>query len=193
MCFSMNIQRIPGLLLVLCIFVISSCTKPPQLKSDISLSGSPSVASFAHGQPVILNLIFENTGSTNAIFSTMTDGNLWVISLERDGQAVVPRETIIRYRESLKTLIASNIETLTPGDNASALWTSIMDPPQGSHSLQAVRFNPEGSHSASLYDVGQPGDYKLTLIYRHGDPWAQSTNVFVGETNQVSVSFSVSL
>lgn len=171
---------------------ISGCGSKPPVKPMVQLAVSASAPSFSQGDPVTLVLDFENISSVNTRISTMTDGNLWIISLDRDGTPVIARETVIRYRDGLKTLLSKNLVTLAPGALTSATWVSAMDPPQSAHSLQVVRFDPEGSYTASLFGVGQPGTYKLTVVYRFGDPWTQPADVFVGETNQATVTFAVS-
>jgi len=192
MLYLAKIQNAKPPLILLCCLIISACCDQRILpKHDVKLSISPSTTTFAYKQPVKLHLTFENKGNEKINISTMTDGNLWAISLTRDGVPVVARETYVRYRNGLKMLISKKFSSLAPGGTVSTVWTSNMDTQQQAQSLQFVRFDPEGYHAAALYNVGQPGNYTMTIIYRHGNPWAQPLDVFVGETNEATVSFSV--
>ena len=157
----------------------------------VKLAVSPTAPQFTVGDPVTLSIDLENVGIVTTRVSTLTDGNLRIVALDRDGSPVVPRETTIRYRDSLKSLLNGTMATLAPGEHVVFDWQSVVDPPQSGPAFQVVRYDPDGADTASLSAVAQPGRYTMTLVYRFGDPWGQPYDVFTGETNQATVTFVV--
>jgi hypothetical protein len=180
--------------LALAFAACSAATCPPALAApppSVKLTVTPAAPRFAPGAPIKLVLDLHNVGTTALRVSPIPDGNLRIVSLQRDGAPVGTTDHVINYSASLKTAFDKSLVTLAPGAHAQGGWTSTIDPDQGTPALAVVHYDPEGVHRVLLRGVSTPGIYTMHVIYRLGDPWGRPTDVFTGETNLATVKFVV--
>lgn len=164
---------------------------PPTTRPAVTLTVAPVAPRFSPGAPIEFVLELQNAGAVATRVSPLVEGNLRIVSLERDGAPIGASEATVSYSTSLRTVLAQSLVALAPGARARASWTTRFDGDQNLPALQVVHFDPEGVHRGQSYGVGAPGAYTMHVIYRFGDPWTQPADVFTGETNVAKVTFVV--
>lgn len=187
--------RPPRRLVAASALALAACLHPPQpppaASPAVTLTVAPVAPRFSPGEPIELAIELQNAGAVATRVSPIVDGNLRIVSLERDGAAVSATEATISYSTSLRTVLAQSLVALAPGARARATWTTRFDGDQNLPALQVVHYDPEGVHRVQSYGVGAPGTYTMHVIYRFGNPWTQPADVFTGETNVAKVTFVV--
>ena len=161
-------------------------------EQNVILTASADKASYGAGEEVRLSLKLTNSDTAAVCLSDMATGNIRFTSLTRDGESVETRSTPSFFIASLSEILKSRLTLVASGEALELTLTSSFDPGLGAWALDTTV--PEDSSAmATFYNVGEPGQYALELVYEYtGVPSTDCADVFSGPTNPVPVTFAVS-
>jgi hypothetical protein len=157
---------------------------------DAVLKAAPVKPSFGRHEPVRLNLTVSNAGHAPIAASASVQGTVLVVSLERNGQPVVPRHSFLKTEESLAVLVGSQLRKVPSGRSLALSYTSNFDQGAGGQALYSVRPG-RLSNPLDVYSVTAPGRYVLKLQDQYLAGAKSSSSAFTGPTNTATVAFDV--
>ncbi len=163
----------------------------PDLREKITLSVSTDKSPYRAGEEIRLALRLDNTGDVTSCVSNMVEGNIRIVSLTKNGEAVSTRSAPISFIEHLSLILEKSLAALLPRESLDIPMSSRVDSGFEKQALRTVALS-EGQSVATFYDVEAPGEYDLSLVYEY--PAASSpdcADVFAGETNRAETSFTI--
>lgn len=168
-------------------------TPTPVPRLSVKLTAAPAASTFSIGQPVTVNFQLTNTGGTAVRLSDLTDGNLRIVSFQRNGIDVPTRKTSVDYDDDLANVLSQSLKLVAPGASIAGTWTSALD--DGANGLReqaltAVTYANSGQYTAQLFGLGSSGTYTVAFYYEY--PTASGpAGTFLGKTNTATVTFNV--
>ncbi|WP_086666720.1 M91 family zinc metallopeptidase [Lentzea kentuckyensis] len=122
-------------------------------------------------------ITITNNGDRPCAVAALPDGAVRVSAGKRDGVALTPLTTSIRYIDDLGTMIARDAEQLAPGAQRT-IRLDLVD-----RALLSVRMTPEPT--ADRWAVDVPGDYEFALAYQFPDVPGAPRNACAGAEQTV--------
>lgn len=177
---------ITRLLVPLAMLLMVSCTT-----TRIELSAASSKTTYSAGERIEIELKIENTGDVDTAVSALVEGNIRMVSVERDGVFVPTRTVAIRPDDDLGSQMQQQLRTLAPGQSVTITWYSILDRPQSGRSLETVTYLPAARDQVSSHLVSVPGSYEVRFFYLYTGPLGTVPNVFQARSNEVALAFTV--
>lgn len=157
----------------------------------LSLSVTPDQTVYVSGDQVTLTLQVTNAGGTPCEVADLTDGVVVVDGFTRDGVPVTPASTILRYDDSLGSIIAGALTTLDPGQSLLVPWASAINDLTGNQALTSVTFAGDDNPPADLLDVATPGAYEVQVHYEVPAISGAPADVCTIGSNVASATFTV--
>ncbi|MDQ6616397.1 MAG: type III secretion system effector protein [Actinomycetota bacterium] len=136
----------------------------------VALTITPDQPSYTPGQPVTLTLQLTNNGSTPCQASDLVDGNVVLDSYLRNGSPVPEPSSLIRYDDSLSSLILHSLHTINPGSSLSLVWTTTTNELTGGQAFMEVPFPGDVIGPVDFLDAATPGNYVLQAHYQLPPP-----------------------
>lgn len=184
------INNLVRLLAVLTLFItLSSCQV--QKPSGVTLSVKTTSASYRANEPIMLEATIQNNSGDSLWFSPRWIGNIKVVSLTRDDQTVIARETTTTYEVELGYVLEESLIEIPASQSISILWGTQPEASIGGHVLEIVQLNALYPHPTLLYPMNTPGTYKLSIAYQYLGATGSNTKVYQNLTNTAEVSFEV--
>lgn len=158
---------------------------------SLGLTITPGQSTYVSGDQVNLVLQITNTGPTSCQVAGLTDGVVVVDSYTRDGSPVAPVSTILRYDDSLSSIIVGALAPLVPGQSTSIVWSTAINDLTGNQAFQAVTWAGDANPTADLLDAATPGAYVLRAHYQLPPIAGAPPDACSVASNVASASFTV--
>lgn len=172
-------------------FILSSCKT--QKLPEVTLSVNTNKTSYRVDEPILIEATIKNNSADALWFSPRWIGNMKVVSLTRDGQTVIARETTTTYEVELGVVLQGSLVEIPASQSVSIQWGSQPEATISGHVLETVQLNAQYPHPTLLYPVNQPGSYQLSIAYHYLGETGGNTKVYQDLTNTAKVSFTVTL
>ncbi|SCE76745.1 von Willebrand factor type D domain-containing protein [Micromonospora viridifaciens] len=154
--------------------------------SQVSLQGSASKAEYTRGERVQLTFTVTNPAAQECQVGTAGDGSLIITGVSRDGKALTPQIAPVSYIDGLATLMLSQLAPVNPGARAT------IDIDSGERAaLRSASWSAASGSVLALWQVDQPGDYRVTAVYSFPRLPEQPTDVCNGSSQPIMVSFAI--
>jgi len=158
----------------------------------VRLDAVASSPQYLAGETVDILITLTNETSQTLGLSNRVEGNIQVVSFQRNGVAVPVRKTAIDFFEGLGSRLSNSLVSVTAGQSLQSTWHSVLDPVQGAEALDTVQFSDSDDDGLTLYGLGSPGTYSLTIVYQYPGPTHSFPGtVYLRQTNTVTVSFRI--
>jgi hypothetical protein len=172
----------------------TSTVAGPAGASDVALTATPSKAAYAQGEPVVLSIQVTNKRGSACRLDKLPAGSLTILSLLRDGVAVVPRLTSTTFIDGFSSFIQGNLVSIAPDASLTQTLTSEPDPTGADGAALAVStmdlFNQA---SVAYWSVDQPGHYTISVGYALAAPPGDGSAACLASGDPASTTFAVSL
>lgn len=161
-------------------------------EQNVILEASADKTSYVTGEEVHLRLNLTNSGTADVCLSNITTGNIQFASLTKDGVPVETRLAPSSFLTSFSEILKSRLVAVASGESMELELKSSLDPGLGAMAFDTT-IPEDTSGMATFYNVEKPGQYALELMYEYtGSPSTDCANVFLGPTNSMSITFTVS-
>ena len=154
---------------------------------EVTVSSDQSL--YTAGDPVTLDVTVTNRGEHSCKVATLPDGVL-TVQLTRNGTAVSPDLSAMKYDDSLSTMLLQSLVTVPPGGSVHLTLSTELTVAAGGQALRSVAWSPVDLAAAVRHPVFLPGDYNVTVAYGFPPIPGAPLDTCQG-TAQGSVSFAV--
>lgn len=163
----------------------------PSSDENLTLAATTDKTSYTAGEEINLNLNLSNTGGIETCVSDMGAWIVRFISFTRDGEEVVQRSASSYFITSYPEMLETSLNALASGDEINISLSSHLDAGLGAQALK-ITAPDNGRGMSTFYNVSEPGNYELELVYEYSGPSPDSCqNVFIGPSNSATVTFIV--
>jgi len=160
-------------------------------KPMVSLEAFLDKTEYQAGEAIELTLHLNNTGGVDTCVSDIAAGSISFASITRDGEPVETRSVPANYIASFPKLLEASLETIGPGEDLHVTLPSENDPGLGARALATTALEND-TGIVTFYNVEEPGEYALELVYRYVGPASSDCpSVFEGPSNTANVIFTV--
>lgn len=161
------------------------------LTAVVTLSATTDKTSYSMDEEINLNLNLSNIGGIETCVSDMGASSLRFISFTRNGEEVIQRSAPSYFITSYPEMLENSLSVLASGDEIDISLSSYLDAGLGAQALKTTALE-NGRGMSTFYNVSEPGNYELELVYEYSGPSADNCpNVFGGPSNSATVTFTV--
>ena len=142
----------------------AGCSKAVQ-REPAGNGGAAAVAvhtaqsTYPAGESVRLTVTLTNTWSRSCRFTTSAMGGISVLELTRDGTPLAPRLTEASFINGFQSAVAATLVDVEPGKSVRFDFASE------DGTLNTYAGDAQGGAEVSLWPIGAPGRYALTIAY----------------------------
>ena len=168
---------------------ITACGGGNATQHGLDLALASSRATYASGTPVVLTVSLTNGGAQVIRVSHLLESNIRIVSLTKDGAAVIQNELDMDTDVDLRVLAADRLVDLAPGASTNLTWTASDEGPQGQLALFWGTVAADGTLQGRFAPVVEPGHYTLSAVYLYAG--AADSSVFTDSSTVGQVSFDI--
>jgi hypothetical protein len=170
----MNVKTAVAAALVGLMVVSAGCTRAKPKPNPVPLPGTsgltmrviPTKQEYSNGEPVVLHVEITNGQPAACRASRVPEGAVVFVSVTRDGQAVIPGDSVGSPIDGMAAHIRANLVSLAPkaslGFDMIARRELSVD---GRHALSTSTLDIGDQAALMFWPVDEPGRYELSARY----------------------------
>lgn len=187
-----RIIRVGGALLAALTLILASGTAhADQRTTGLGLDIIASQDTYKPGDQITLTFRVTNHGTAPCQVGTVSDGEVLIGSVTRDGASQPWHTSELEYRVAYASRLSAALVTVPPDGYVDVAVHALAGPdPNGSAPLKTVNVLSTGPGLASAWTLGANGHYVVSARYKTPD--LPGKTVCPGATNIATVAFAIS-
>lgn len=129
--------------------------------SPVSVELKAAQPSYPAGTPPKISMVLRNNGSGACALPSVADGSVQVVSVTRDGAAVVGRPGREDLFNGMAAVVALGLRSVAPGDSIS-VPLDVEASPHGSAAVRTSQQTAVDGGRIMSWLLDQPGSYRIT-------------------------------
>lgn len=141
----------------------NSATPPQSPAPAVGVELKAAQPSYRVGTKPQITITLHNNGSQACSLPTVPDGSVDVVSVTRDGSAVLGRPGHDSLFNGLAAVVAQGLRSVTPGESIS-VPLDVETSAHGSPVVRTSQQTPVDDGRTTSWLIDQPGKYRITAL-----------------------------
>lgn len=139
----------------------TATSPPPTTTSPVGVELKAAQPSYKVGTPPQISMVLRNNGSGACALPSVADGSVEVVSVTRDGTAVVGRPGRESLFNGMAAVVAHGLRSVAPGDSVT-VPLNVGVSQGGSTAVRTSQQTAVDGGRITSWLLDQPGNYRIT-------------------------------